>query len=136
MRTSTTSRLVRRVTLGTEILAVYPHAWWLMRNRELPATLRVLRPGGGDGTAGPEAVHRAAFLGHAVTRVLSPLPVDSRCLIRSLVLTRMLDRRGIPGRLIIGVQPGETLAAHAWVEVAGHAVLAAGDFADQRLAEL
>jgi hypothetical protein len=129
-------RLARRAALSLEIAGIYPRAWWLLHNRELPATLRVLRPGGSDGDPGPQGVSTAAFLGHAVTRLLSHLPVDSRCLIRSLVLTRMLDRRGIPSLLVIGVNPGETLAAHAWVEVCGHAVLPAGEFAERRLAQL
>jgi hypothetical protein len=129
-------RLVRRVLVGLEILGIYPRAWWLLHHRRLPATLETLRPGGGEGDPPPEGLATAAFLGHAVTRLLTPLPLDSRCLIRSLVLTRMLARRGIPGRLVIGVNPGETLAAHAWVEVAGRPVLHPGDFGDRRLAEL
>jgi hypothetical protein len=37
----------------------------------------------------------------------------------SLVLLRMLARRGVVCRLIIGVQPGEQLKAHAWIEHEG-----------------
>ena len=115
---------------------MYPRAWWLLRNRDLPATLRVLRAGGGDGQPAPGDAQRAAFLGSAVTRLLSHLPLDSRCLIRSLVLARMLDRRGIPSRVVIGVKTGERFVAHAWVEVGGAAVLPPGDFAERRLTEL
>ena len=42
---------------------------------------------------------------------------------RSLVLLRMLARRGVVCRLVIGVRPGETLEAHAWIEHDGHPLL-------------
>jgi hypothetical protein len=45
---------------------------------------------------------------------------------RSLVLTRVLARRGIDSRLVIGVHPGERFAAHAWLEHDGAALLPAG----------
>jgi hypothetical protein len=35
---------------------------------------------------------------------------------QSLVLTRLLARRGIETRLVIAVRPGERFAAHAWIE--------------------
>jgi hypothetical protein len=134
--TGTVRRLVRRTAVAAEVIWIYPRAWWLLRNRDLPTTLQALRPRGTDGDVQPEDLWTAIYLGHATTRLLSHLPVDSRCLIRSLVLARLLDRRGIPGRLIIGVRPGEDFAAHAWIEVAARAVLDPGDYGDRRLAEL
>jgi hypothetical protein len=45
------------------------------------------------------------------------------CLQRSLLLVWLLRRRGLGGRLRIGVQPAdEGLKAHAWVEMAGRAI--------------
>lgn len=45
------------------------------------------------------------------------------CLQRSLLLVWLLRRRGLGGRLRIGVRPEQgQLAAHAWVEVAGRAI--------------
>jgi hypothetical protein len=126
-------RHLRRVLLAGEILVTYPRAWWVMRKRPLPQALAILRVRSGEPI---EDVLRARQIGHAVSRLLAPLPVDSRCLIRSLVLVRMLDRRDIPTRLIIGVQPGAADFAHAWVEVAGQPVLDPGEFHDLRLAEL
>ena len=41
------------------------------------------------------ATARARRLGRAVMRTLDPLPLDSRCLVRSLVLTTLLARRGV-----------------------------------------
>lgn len=129
-------RLARRITLSLEIAWIYPRAWWLLHNRALPVALQSLRRGSAERDISHDNVVRAVHLGQNVGKLLSHLPVDSRCLIRSLVLTRMLDRRGIPGRLVIGVNPGESLAAHAWVEVGGHPVLDPGEFAQRRLAEL
>lgn len=46
--------------------------------------------------------------------------VAGTCLSRSLTLMRLLARRGIAGRLRVGVKLGNgALDAHAWVEVAG-----------------
>jgi Transglutaminase-like superfamily len=43
------------------------------------------------------------------------------CLQRSLVLTRLLRRRGVAADLVIGCRP-LPFQSHAWVEVAGEAV--------------
>ena len=74
-------------------------------------------------------------LGQPVRRTLDPLPWDSRCLMRSLVLLRMLARRGVVCRLVIGVRPAGELrgarldrarrapaAAHTWVRAADRAL--------------
>ena len=70
----------------------------------------------------------AVRLGFVVAKVLGPLPFDSRCLMRSLVLTAMLARRGIPSAVVIGVEPEPEFAAHAWVEADGVAVLPPGRY--------
>ena len=126
-------RLAQRVRLTAEVLGAYVRARALMSRQQLPVMLERLRPRTG-GSHGTEDVAEAARLGSIVTRVLTPLPMDSRCLVRALTLSRLLDRRGIAARLVIGVKPGERLTAHAWVEVAGRPVLPAGDF--ERLTEL
>jgi hypothetical protein len=64
------------------------------------------------------------------------LPGDTRCLARSLVLTQLLARRGIPSRLVIGARPAPRFLAHAWVEHAGQPVLPIGDGSFGRLVEL
>jgi hypothetical protein len=64
------------------------------------------------------------------------MPADSRCLMRSLVLTRLLARRGIESRLVISVRPGERFAAHAWVEHDGVALLPADAPQSERLVTL
>jgi Transglutaminase-like superfamily len=82
------------------------------------------------------SLEQARRLGRAVTRTLAFAPGDTRCLIRSLVLCRLLSRRGTAGRLVIGVRPAPEFLGHAWVEVAGHPVLPPGDGSFGRLVEL
>jgi hypothetical protein len=64
------------------------------------------------------------------------MPGDTRCLARSLVLTRLLAGRGIQAKLVIGTRPAPDFLAHAWVEHAGDPVLAPGDGSFGRLVEL
>ena len=76
----------------------------------------------------------ARRLGKVVGRTLGVLPTDSRCLIQSLVLVRILARRAIPSKLVIGVRRSSEFQAHAWVEHEGQAILPAGEYT--RLTEL
>lgn len=59
-----------------------------------------------------------ALLSRAVSRGLRIGPWVPRCLVRSLVLYRLLRAQGDPAFLVIGL-PGErpTRDAHAWVEL-------------------
>ena len=81
-------------------------------------------------------VLRSLLLGRAVMRVLGLLPTDSRCLMRSLVLTGMLARRGVYAKVVIGVRADPSFAAHAWVEVDGRPVLPTDESTFQRLVEI
>lgn len=127
----------RKLALAAEILAVYVRIRALMRRIDVRAAVARLREQGDvvrvEDDLSP--FHTAARLGHAVARTLAPLPTDARCLARSLVLTRLLARRGIASTLVIGVRP-EPFEAHAWVEFEGIAVLPddGGEFG--RLTEL
>jgi transglutaminase superfamily protein len=66
-------------------------------------------------------LQEAAGLGWAVSRAARYGVFRPRCLVRSLALQRLLDRRGIPGvELKIGVRLEQgSFSAHAWVEVNG-----------------
>ena len=65
----------------------------------------------------------AQRLARVVDSVAGRFPARTRCLQRSLVLLWLLRRRGIGGRLRIGVRRnGDGVDAHAWVEVARSAV--------------
>lgn len=72
---------------------------------------------------GPEDLAEAQAVALAVHRAANWHPLRPNCLPRSLVLVRLLRRRGLAAELRIGVaKPGETLAAHAWVEHGGVAL--------------
>ena len=131
--------LRRRVTLAGEILATYAQVRWALRRHDLPAVLIGLRsstPATVSAPAGAPPVATGRRLGHAVRRTLGLLPTDSRCLMQSLVLTRLLARRGIETRLVIAVRPGARFAAHAWVEHRDEALLPAGAPAFEELVTL
>jgi hypothetical protein len=55
---------------------------------------------------------------------------------RSLVLLKLLQRRGIRGSLVIGVQPEGEFAAHAWVEYHDEPLLPDGSGEFGRLFEV
>jgi hypothetical protein len=131
-------KLSERVRLMAEILRAYAHARRALRRVPIAAavaSLRATMPVASDGDD-VEALEEIRRLGHAVSRTLRLLPGDTRCLARSLVLTRMLADRGIPARLVIGARAGPDFLAHAWVECAGHPVLTPGDGSFGRLVEL
>src|SRR5205085_8891121 len=85
---------------------------------------------------GAVSLEEARQLGRAVARTLSLIPGDTRCMSRSLVLTRLLARRGIPAKLVIGARAAPDFLAHAWVECDGQPVLSPGDGSFGRLVEL
>lgn len=127
----------RRVRLGVEILLAYQQARRALRRAPIEAAVAALRSdfptfeGAGAGS-----LEEARRLGWAVTRVLAHVPGDTRCLARSLVLTRLLAGRGIEAKLVIGARAEPEFLAHAWVEHLGAAVLDPGDGSFGRLVEL
>lgn len=126
---------VERARLVAEVVVTYLPLLRLLRRNDLPAMVAAARDVRRPVTV-PAADHHetAVRLGNIVMQVLRVLPTEKRCLIRSLVLTRMLASRSIPTKLWIGVQSGGTFEAHAWVEHDGRPVLPVGGYA--RLTEL
>jgi hypothetical protein len=123
--------------LIAEILRHYAPLLRALRRDELVAVLATARDQRGAGAArlGAQEEHETALrLGSIVARVLKELPTDSRCLIQSVVLLRVLARRGIEADLVIGIHDDGGFAAHAWVEHERHALLPAGNF--EQLARL
>lgn len=112
-----------RVTLALEIVAAYCLAYWSLRRHGLRDALAALRAADAPPASPADAVAVGRRLGRAVRRTLGVLPADSRCLMSSLVLTRLLSKRGIESQLVISVQPGEKFGAHAWLEHRGAALL-------------
>lgn len=117
-----------KLALAAEIVTTYLRARRLLRRRGLPGAVAVLRRASLPDAEGDAGDMRLAGvrLGRAVTRTLRLVPADSRCLMRSLVLTGLLARRGIDSSLVIGVRPEGEFGAHAWVEHDGRPLLPSG----------
>ena len=128
-----------KAALALEVLGFYVRVRVLLLHGGLVPTVAALRAGVREETGTKVDVsrlQRGRAFGRAVVKVLDILPTDSRCLMRSLVLTAMLARRGIFSRVVLGVRTEPRFAAHAWVEVDGHPVLAADESWYRRLVEL
>ena len=126
-----------RAALALEIIGAWAQARWALRRSpiaDVVAGLRSRSPAPGPSSAA--ALQEARSLGWAVARMLAHVPGDTRCLVRSLVLTRLLARRGISAKLVIGARPAPDFLAHAWVEHDGEPVLDPGDGSFGRLVEL
>jgi hypothetical protein len=130
---------LEKLALTLEITFAYVHVRWLMRRGDLRAALAKVRgtppshpaPGEDAGNA------FAGRLGSIVDGRLRHLPGDTRCLARSLVLLKLLARRGLPhGLLIIGVRTEPAFGAHAWVELDGRSLLQPIEASGSRLVEL
>ncbi len=95
--------------------------------RQVPLATLVAQFAGTDrnSRSGRETIDvgRAARLVDAVT---SCYP-NATCLKKSLILLRVLRKRGIPAELRLGVRKvDEDFSAHAWIECAGRTLLAGG----------
>jgi len=116
----------QRLSAMAEIAATYWRArWWLIR-LNFPAAVAAARDVGATDPWPGAAEQQTAVgirLGRAVERTLRLVPFDSRCLVKALVLTRMLSSRGIESSFVIGVRPRSNFAAHAWLERDGVALL-------------
>jgi Transglutaminase-like superfamily len=133
----------RKLRLSGEVLATYCRVrWWLWRHELEGVVERLRRPSSPASTddgrsSDADTTHLSGLrLGRAVSRTLRLLPTDSRCLVRSLVLTGLLARRGVASTLVIGVRPAPEFAAHAWVEHTGSALLDPGEGGFERLVEI
>jgi Transglutaminase-like superfamily len=117
---------LERTGLVAEIVAAYLRARYELRRAPLQEAVGRLRSHPGRAVP-PGRVEESRRLGRAVVRTLAFLPGDTRCLRRSLVLVRLLSRRGISTRLVIGARSGPEFIAHAWVESEGVPVLTERD---------
>lgn len=128
---------IRRALLAAEILATYVTVRRLLRHKTLPETVASLR----DAPRVVRNEHEATLalgrhLAWATVRTITLLPSDSRCLMRSLVLTRLLARRGLHSTFVLSAAPGPQLEAHAWVEHAGEPLLLPADARHQHIVRL
>jgi hypothetical protein len=132
-------RPLERARLAREIVAACLLARRELRRAPIESVVAALRSEEASQpplTPGPHTLEEARRLGWTVARTLKLMPGDTRCLARSLVLTRLLAQRGIPAKLVIGAQADPEFFAHAWVECDGQPVLSPGDGSFGRLVEL
>lgn len=116
-----------RLRLASEILRAYVLVRWWLHRCGLEKTLAAARGQPGCAPEPHDASPAAALrLGWGVQRTLDILPLDSRCLIRSLVLTRILARRGLHSTVVFAARSKPRFMAHSWVEHAGIPVLPTG----------
>jgi hypothetical protein len=126
-----------KARLAAEILAAYVKLRRRMGREQLPEVLAEIRDVAGPGDDDPVRQLAVSLrLGRAVRRILGSLPADSTCLVESLVLVALLERRGVETSLVIGVEPGDDFRAHAWVEFMGEPLLPASQGVYERLTEL
>lgn len=134
-----------RVRLAAEIVTAYLQARRALRRAPIASVVATLRSqvspaasyfSSTTSTVTESTLEEARRLGRAVARTLALVPGDTRCLVRSLVLTRLLARRGIPAKLVIGARAAPDFLGHAWVEYGGDPVLSPGDGSFGRLVEL
>jgi hypothetical protein len=124
------------VRLAAEIAAAYLRTRRELRRAPIASVIAALRSELPISRPTPGALEEARRLGRAVARTMRLMPGDTRCLARSLVLTHLLARRGIPAKLVIGARATPEFLAHAWVEYDGQPVLTPGDGSFGRLVEL
>ena len=130
--------LRQSVALAGEIASTYLRVRWRLRRRDLAAVVSSIRTSVDQPLVIPrdeEFLTEGRRLGRRVARALDRVPWDSRCLVRSLVLVSLLARRGVEGRLLLGVRTEPEFEAHAWVEVGGEPLLDPGPWRHGRLAE-
>ena len=118
---------LQKTWLGLEVLVTYVRVRWLMLRHDLPAAVTRLRGHSSSEIASAMPRFNKWRLADAIIRVLRILPTDSRCLMRSLVMLAMLERRGVPTTLVIGVKTDPKFEAHAWIEESGEALLFSGN---------
>ena len=116
-------RPLARVRLAVEIWTTYVQVRWLVLRHPIDQVVEQLRGGAAADRPAAEAQGVARRLERPVVRSLGILPWDSRCLMRSLVMLRMMARRGVACDLVLGARTQEAFKAHAWVEHQGHALL-------------
>ncbi len=117
-----------KASLAFEIVAAYVTARWWLSRRGLDGAMAAIRERAGRRALpwGEVSYEDQLRLARATVRTISWLPSDSRCLMRSLVVASILERRGVDVKVVIGVKPG--FEAHAWVEREdGLPLLATGD---------
>jgi hypothetical protein len=128
---------LERLRVICEVIGTYPMVRWTLRHVELEEAVRRTRRGAPlRETYVPQEGNVAFRLAWIVEAILDRLPGDTRCLTRTLVLVRMLSRRGIGCAVVLGVRVAPEFGAHAWPELAGRPLMVPIEATGQRLLEL
>jgi len=103
-----------RVLLSAMFLVPFVGA--ALRLRGVTPVLRAI------GEVRPKAARVGALQTREITRIVGAVaarrPFRANCLVRSIVLKRLLARHGIAGQLRLGVKKqGGEFEAHAWIEL-------------------
>jgi hypothetical protein len=128
-----------KTRLIVEITATYVRARLALRRAPIERVVQDLRASDVEplDLSDWNTYRSALRLAWAVERTLKYVPFDTRCLMKSLVLTSILARRGVATTLVIGVTPLPEFKAHAWVELEDRQLLSAGGEGEfERLHEL
>jgi hypothetical protein len=112
-----------RIAFIAEVLGTYAHVRRLLAGHGITEVVGRLRDGTPDRLDHETACRLAERLYRPVRRTLRPLPFDTRCLMRSLVLLAMLARRGAHCQLVLAAEARQGFAAHAWISHAGRPIL-------------
>jgi hypothetical protein len=97
-------------------MVLMPYVGAALRIRGVNGMLREM--GEVQPRARPNLALDGAEIARLVGAVASRRPFRANCLVRSLVLKRVLARRGIAGRLRVGVNTeASEFEAHAWIEL-------------------
>lgn len=128
----------QKAALSVEVVYAYARVRLLMRRADLPRTLLAVRRSRvtNDAISSDEAVELGQRLARVTVRTLTPIPSDTRCLMRALTLTALLSRRGLVTTLVMSVRRGADFEAHAWVEYDGIPLLPPGDARHDKLVVL
>jgi hypothetical protein len=124
-----------KLRLILEIATMFARVRWRMRrDHDVGRLMENMREGQAPMTSPTvEEVWYGRRMGNVVEKVVRRFPGDTRCLARSLVLVRLLSRRGIGTTLVIGVRSAPDFGAHAWVELAGNPLLMPIEAGGERL---
>ena len=126
---SDAARLPARAAYGVRLAVALALVATILRLAGMHRTRRFLwrfaRPAGERGVSEASARAFAA----RVDAVANRMPIRPRCLARSLLVAAFLRRWNMPAELVIGVLPGRSFAAHAWVERDGQPLNDTADIA-------
>lgn len=107
-----------------EAAALSWHYRRLVMDRPFSQVAATLGQQGYETPADEDYTDRIMPVRQAVELVCRHTPWESKCLVRALTARKMLNRRGCPCTLYMGVQPGADgkMEAHAWLRCGGRYV--------------